>query len=334
MHGHDIPFRPEFEICKTLVIEGAELHSTRGKCYLPGQPGIAFDEREVIPFLEKDLLTPLLEQMSPWLWLVATPKSTHVSALHAQNVRGRNITITEDPELHLVWINNKVFIKPLPTYLLSYAFWAHYLLPDRKLDAKDSERRLKLLQVSLGYIRTYLHLIQHESDFRIAKREYLVPEDLDFETWVAFSREFKYIEDRQVSGRYGYGDLRLTRLNFWVKPILRRHYFRKAAWQYADHFAHYIGPLLFVFTTWSVILGSMQVGLQSRPQWNRFADVSTWFSVVTLVSTVAILVFLLCAISILAGREVIYAFHKQVQKSWRGRIRKSSAHKPDSVVSD
>jgi len=317
MEGYTIPFQHESELCSDLSISQGRLLARDQMHYLPSQPLVSLEDGEVVPFVEKEVLTPSLNQMSPWLWLVATPKSTHVSALHAQIVRGRNIVITEDPELHLVWISNRVFIKPLPAYLLSYAFWSYFLFPDKALSKDDQQRRIEILQAALGYVRTYFHLIRHESDLRIAKREGLVQPDLDLETWMAFIKDFRYVEDWQVSGRYHYGDLRLTRLNFWAKPILGRWHFRKATWQYAEHFARYLTPLFFIFTAWSVILDSMQVGLQSRPSWGRFGDVSAWFSVVSLICVVAVAAFLLGGFCVLAGRETLYAFRKQIYKRRR-----------------
>jgi hypothetical protein len=43
-------------------------------------------------------------------------------------MKRREIVVTEDPRLHLVWIYDRVFIKPLPKYLLSHDFWQIYLL--------------------------------------------------------------------------------------------------------------------------------------------------------------------------------------------------------------
>ena len=291
---------------------------------------ISLEDGDVLPFVEKELLTPSLNRMSPWLWLLATPKSTHVSALHAQIVRGRNIVITEDPELHLVWISNRVFIKPLPAYLLSYAFWSYFLLPHRALSTDDQRRTTEILQAALGFVRTYLHLIRHESDLRIAKQECLVNPGVDLEKWMAFIREFKYVEDWQVSGRYQYGDLRLTRLNFWAKPILRRWHFRKATWQYNEYFARYLAPLLFVFTTWSVILESMQVGLQSRPNWERFGDASAVFSVASLIGVLMVAAFLSGGVCILAGREIFYAIGKQIRKR-RRKVKEPVTEVPHTV---
>jgi len=319
MDVFSVPFERESQLCTNLAIDQGRLVTNDQKDYLPGYPLISLDDGELVPFADRDLSTPLLDQMSFWLWLVATPKSTHVAALHAQLVRGRKIVITEDPEMHLVWISDRVFVKPLPPYLLSYAFWAHMFSSAEKLSDDERQHRQEVLRAALGYVRTYAHLIKHESDFRIAKREYLVPQNLELEEWMAFIKDFRYIEDRQVSGRYHYGDLRLTRLNFWVKPLLRRWYFRKATWQYGEYFAKYFAPLLFVFGMWSLILDSMQVGLQARPSWQGFSDASVWFSVASLVGVVAIASFLAGGLCILAGREIFYAFRKQIRKGRQPR---------------
>ena len=317
MEGYNVPFQQDSELCTDLSLEQGRLSRNNGKQYLPSQPLIALEDGEVLPFVEKELLTPLLDRMSPWLWLLATPKSTHVSALHAQIVRGRSIIITEDPELHLVWINNRVFLKPLPEYLLSHAFWSYFLLPEKRLSKDDQQRLKAILQAALGFVRTYSHLIRHESDLRIAHKEHLVHPSVDLEKWMAFIKNFRYVEDWQVSGRYHYGELRLTRLNLWAKPILRRWHFRKATWQYGEYFARIIAPLLFIFTTWTVILDSMQVGLQSRPEWGRFGDASAVFSVASLIGVLTVVAFLLGVLCILAGREVLYAVGKQIRKHRR-----------------
>lgn len=55
----------------------------------------------------------------------------------------------------------------------------------------------------------------------------------------------------------------------------------------------------------------MQVSLQSRPRWERFGDVSAWLSVV------AVAAFLLGGFCILAGREMLYGFGKQIRKRRR-----------------
>ena len=69
-------------------------------------------------FLYRELWAVDLERMAPHLWIMSTQSSSNVSPLHQQKVKGREIVVTEDPRLHLVWIYDRVFIKPLPRYVL------------------------------------------------------------------------------------------------------------------------------------------------------------------------------------------------------------------------
>ncbi|KAI9742515.1 MAG: hypothetical protein M1835_003060, partial [Candelina submexicana] len=62
----------------------------------------------------KEFLTADLDKLAPYLWLIATQSSQHISPLHEQVLKGRQIVITEKPELHLVWTDGRIFIKPIP----------------------------------------------------------------------------------------------------------------------------------------------------------------------------------------------------------------------------
>ena len=93
-----------------------------GQSYLPGCPRIRLSDVNIGEYLCEELQTTELDDMEPYLWLVAKQDSTHISSLTDQIVRGRNIIVTEQPRLHLVWAYNRIFIKPLPPYLLSRAF--------------------------------------------------------------------------------------------------------------------------------------------------------------------------------------------------------------------
>ncbi|KAJ4985112.1 hypothetical protein SVAN01_09415 [Stagonosporopsis vannaccii] len=63
--------------------------------------------------------------------------SENINAVHRP--RGRGITVTEEPRLHLVY---RIFIKPIPRYLLSYGFWECYLdKSSNKLDKNRSDIR-------------------------------------------------------------------------------------------------------------------------------------------------------------------------------------------------
>ncbi|PVH98052.1 hypothetical protein DM02DRAFT_683396 [Periconia macrospinosa] len=67
------------------------------------------------------------------------------------------------------------------------------------------------------------------------------------------------VQDTDVTERYTYGELRLSRLNFYSKIFLRKLYFRRRHAQYGSYFAHFFAPLLFAFGLTSVVLSAMQV---------------------------------------------------------------------------
>jgi len=124
--------------------------------------------------------------------------------------------MVENPQLHLVWFYDQVFIKPIPRYLLSYTFW-QYLVTQPDV----------LQQSVIGFLRTYSHLIRYESDYRIAMREEygLIPKDdgeerIMWERFAIFIGWFDKVADDCVNPRYHYGELRLTRLNFYTRIFL------------------------------------------------------------------------------------------------------------------
>jgi hypothetical protein len=260
--------------------------------------------------MKDELVTPKLNKMAPHLWLVATPSSSHVSPLHDQIVRGRQIVISEKPELHLVWIDNRVFIKPMPIYLLSRTFWEYYLHVSKPTPEEEA-RRVQLVQAALGYMRSYYHLIRHESDFRIAITMHLVPSDVTYLKFMVFISGFGKIDNDKVSPRYRFGELRMTRLNAWARLLLGEPHFHKVAWQYADVFARYYAPYLFVFSVVSVILSAMQVGVGARTEWTSFQGVSAWFSVVTLAFIILVSLVFIFGFFCMAGTEITYAFSRR-----------------------
>ena len=170
---------------------------------LPGHPRIPLSH-DSLGFLNKDLLTPELDTLSPHLWLVATQRSDSVSALHHQLVCGRNIIITEDPKLHLLWIDNRVYIKPIPSYLLNHAFWVYNFSSEYSPFARDTSAYLS--RAALGFLRTYVHLIKYESDFRLAKNHCLIPSSTTWAAWNAFIAPLSDVLDSEVSARYRFGE--------------------------------------------------------------------------------------------------------------------------------
>lgn len=228
---------------------------------LPGQPCVPLNNLAGLEeFLYSEFCAPDLEAIAPHLWVMSTQSSANINPLHRQRVKGREILVTEDPRLHLVWIHDRIFIKPLPSYLLSYEFWKAFLLP--KPTSPGSRQEL-IEKAVTGYLRTYRYLIQHESDFIIAKQDHLrlIPQHVQWPEFCYFISNFGRIEDIDVSGRYCYGELRLSRLNFYAPFFFRRFNFEQLHGQYSDYFARLYGPVLFVFAMASTLLNAMQVGI-------------------------------------------------------------------------
>ena len=284
-----VPFDEEFQLCQELYPT-----STSTMIYLPGQPRISLQNSvHLCEYLHGEFWATDLERMAPHLWMMSTPSSANISPLHQQKVKGRAIIVTEDPRLHLVWIYDRVFIKPLPKYLLSYSFWTEYLSPKkspfRGSDKEEQRNFSEIRRSALGFIRTYYYLIQHESDFDIACHgdSRLSPFGISWIDFCNFSKDFRNIGDNLVSERYRYGELRLTRLNYYAKIFLRKFHYERVHGQYGAFFARFYGPLLFIFGVLSIVLSAMQVELGSETllssyQWQSFWFACRWFAIITL----------------------------------------------------
>jgi hypothetical protein len=123
--------------------------------YLPGHPRIKIsDHKELFDFISREFWSEDLESISDRLWWVSKQDSSSISPLHRQQVKGRQIIVTEAPRLHLVWIDNRIFLKPLPRYITSYVFWDTFMSNPSKQGAA-----VRLRKAALGYLRTYFHLI-------------------------------------------------------------------------------------------------------------------------------------------------------------------------------
>ncbi|ERF71273.1 hypothetical protein EPUS_05325 [Endocarpon pusillum Z07020] len=326
-----IPFAFKDQLCDKLCISSDQRSlyrtptSSRNSCtkkfHLPGEPRITLEDACIENYLESELVTRDLDKLAPHLWLVAKQDSSHVSSLTHQIVRGREIIVTEKPELHLVWIYDRVFIKPIPKYLLSHAFWAFYLINANSPISKPL--REDIARAALGFLRSYLHLIRHKSDFTLAKddRLRLLPKNISYSNFVSFIMAFDTVEDTRVSPRYQFGELRLTRLNFWSKIFLHRFTFQKVHGQYGAHFAQFYGPILFVF-------GSLT---QFEQFSITFSQASRGFSIFTLIFVALVALFLISILCIMCLRETVFAIrdlhHRRMSGSAGHVLRRGSSAK-------
>lgn len=305
--------------------------------HVPGDPAISLSE-DIRLHLSNHLETPLLDELYDKLWLVARKSGQNINPLHTQKVKGRDIIPTEDARLHLIWHRNKIYIKPVPVFLLNHEFWATYLQPPvRNPIPETSERPQQASQakplavddsIAVGFLRSYALLVQSRLDFVLAKESHLIPEDVkDWLQWSRFIMHFRCVADERVAKRYHYGQLRLSRLN-WVVRIFRpehtmtRWFYEIPHWSTVDYISRATVPLLFLFAVVSLDLSAMQV-LLSVPTddlWVSKMDESGlqkmrcafWVVSITVVLGSAVILALLLGIPLIVFvREILWGYMKE-----------------------
>jgi hypothetical protein len=227
----------------------------------------------------KELRTDRLDEIGTYLWLAGIPSCAR--PLHRQRLLGREILITEDPNEHLVWHETRVFLKPLPIFLLEFDCW------EKKLCKTE-----QLYRAACSFLLSYAWLVRHESDLRIAHETGLIPEKVNWPTWTTFLADFlQHIDLQSLSGispRFQYGELRLSRLNkiYYLTRFkwrdVARGYMRTSTW-YRDFFTRNFSWLLAVFAVISVALSAMQVVIAVPEHSSRaFENTAYGFSVASL----------------------------------------------------
>ena len=237
-------------------------------------------------FLMAELSTPLLDSLYPKLWLVARKEGSHIDPLHHQHVKGRQVIVSEDPKMHLIWTTNKIFIKPVPHCLFSYYFWLSFLSPGActKKPHGLSKSQEHDRTLALGFLRSYSHLIRHRSDFAIAKERHLIPADTDWQAWRCFIAHFHQVPNARVAQRYHYGQMRHSRLNHLVRLTLPRErstfwFYEPLHWSTAPYMKGITTSVGFVLATISLVLSSMQVSLAAISGTRATANAYWTFSV-------------------------------------------------------
>ncbi|KAK2033118.1 hypothetical protein LX32DRAFT_635545 [Colletotrichum zoysiae] len=300
------PFEVDHQLLPGLGVAGDTAH------HVPGHPRVRLDDQEKVRhFLTTEFCNDDLDAVADKLWWMSKQDSRNISSLHRQIVKRRTIVVTEEPKLHLVWINDRIFIKPLPRYVGSHAFWRDYL--GAEPGSKGNEDRIR--RAALGFIRTYYYLIKYESDFRIAQDPSLslIPADITWTQFCNFTSRLADIQDREVSQRYNYGEIRLTRLNFYAPLLLRKSHFQRVEYQYGPYLARFYVPILFVMGVVSVVLSGLQVIIsvdegKEGGDGGRADNAALWFSV--------LMILVSCGVLVALGALVAY----KVVKEWNVAI--------------
>ncbi|KAL6228939.1 hypothetical protein BDW75DRAFT_250359 [Aspergillus navahoensis] len=203
---------------KTNILEATGVSSTGDglpACYR-GPYGVDVPSKNVDQFLVRELSLGKLEVLKH-LWYAGAIRSA--KPLHEQLLIGRQVVITERMDLHLLWTNDKkLFVKPLPCFLLEPGFWKAYLccqpgcecvpparesqnsnknvdsakgwgfqqdLVDSNNDSSKEEvpalvecSKRKLWKSAMGFLYSYICLISYERDFNIDSDMGLLPRRL------------------------------------------------------------------------------------------------------------------------------------------------------------
>jgi hypothetical protein len=134
-------------------------------------------------------------------------------------------------------------------------------------------------------------------------------------------KSFKDLPDEQASPRFGFGELRLSRLNLWSVILLRQMHYFNIFRQYDSYFSRFFQPLLFGFAVFSLLLSSMQVALAADAQaftqevrWVAFVQVCRWTSIAIVVLLVFILFWLFASFLLKLLKELAYALRTLFKK--------------------
>ncbi|KAF1850703.1 uncharacterized protein K460DRAFT_259069, partial [Cucurbitaria berberidis CBS 394.84] len=259
------PFQERDQLCKGLHYtqepdKASRLRSHSPSQTLPDAPRVHLEcPSQVFSYCLEDLDTPSLNKLGEKLWW--TGPSPVIVSLTQQLALERRLQVIEDPSVHLLWTgtDSVIYVKPLPAYLTSFAFW-RYLLDPANSDI-NSEERDRLQATSLGFLKTYASLIQRRSDFNLARRHDLLASfgNTSFEAFITFISQFDSVPDSAISSRWRYGLLQLDALNFHSAIHLRRWHFNRFESRYGTYFQRFFPVFLFIFALLSVMLSAMQV---------------------------------------------------------------------------
>ena len=235
-------------------------------------------------------------------------------------MRGRQVIPAQDPNLHLVWYRDRIFIKPIPIYLTSQAVWEYMAHHDPDL-----------WRACAGFMRTYAHLIRYEIDFdrAISTALGLIPSDPDatYEKFAAFIAPFAALSDGDVGDRFAFGELRLNRLNLLARAALFRRTFFHVESHSGALVMKILAPLITLCVFVTTVLNGMQVevsvqslggdaagglGSASDDRFTQFAVFSKWFSIAVIGFVFFTFLFMLGLMLTLFACD--YCFSRAVKK--------------------
>ncbi|GJC90564.1 hypothetical protein ColLi_13402 [Colletotrichum liriopes] len=213
-------------------------------------------------FIQCEFQGCFIDQLAPHLSFFARKLASHIDPLHEQVfLKRRTISISENADLHLVWHDDTIYIKPFPDYLLLPNVWIEGLSQPPSVQHTTFRSLSSLSRSVIGFARSYSWLIRHPSDFNLAQREQLISDNVDKLKFLALMKAFRDVPDSAVTERYHYGQLRLSRLNLatrLVRPVsagvVKRWYFQETRFTAGQYVRDYLAALLVFFAIFSIAL--------------------------------------------------------------------------------
>lgn len=252
------------------------------------------DYKQKLP--SENMLESLEHELSVWrlnvigkhLWMAGRPVPAR--PLQRQVALGRTIIPMEQVDLHLLWFQDVIYLKPLPRFLLSAKFWREHLVGTPEIYGN-----------ALGLLTSYVWLIGHETDFAIAKDKRLVPFELTWSEWLTVVKVFlaQRVNPSVQIERYRYSELRLQRINAiyrFIPGVPNQSPIRGYYYEYYTEYSTFFQPIFAwastLFAVVTIVFGAMQVGLQTSiiKHDDRFQKVCYGFAVSSLIILVVILV--------------------------------------------
>jgi len=270
---------------QSLPYLGVHLWSEQGTSYNT-IPNTDFPLHHAGKYLQDELGTPELDRVYLHLWLAGLRKE-NIKALHHQRVLRRDIVLSE--RMHLISRDNIIYIKPIPPCLLHSDFFQTYVCGKRNCE-----------DLAFGFLSSYLFLITHESDLRIANELHLFPKDIEWPDWLTFHQHLTAkvrVEStpylRTFNNRYDFGELRLGRLNLILmlsKARLRGYMRLETTYtEYFQSFWSVVTLLVFAFST--TALSAFQVVMMGPETPPAVVFVGFWFAITILVLLGAVIFF-------------------------------------------
>lgn len=260
----------------------------------------------VTAFIDNELDVARLAVIHTWLWLAGLPIPPR--PLHQQVSLNRHIFITERMDMHLVWTTGRMYIKPLPRWLLNAAFWDKYLCERGGSTKPDSPRQLHYRR-ALGFLYSYAALIAYESDFCIARDRCLIPKELTWAQWQAVVNELRLetIHTR-IDKRFHHGELRLGRLTkiYYFMETPGKGYVRfwnQTSAFFNDNLAWVAGSTVYL----AIVLTAMQVGLSNDAlmKSDSFQSASYGFTVFAILGPLVVVFGILIAFCCLTIYSIV-----------------------------